>query len=282
MKLDNRVPLNHTLAFTTVWVYLAVFVVAMACSATAVAQVGPRSGAVGPPSFGPPALSPTGPTVAPSGNPAGAPAGQAVGPPAGPAVGPPASPAVGPPASPAVGPPAGTPVALLNLGQVFQYYSRFQAAFKELQNDAQNLDAKYSLHQKQLAELNERLKTYKPGTPEYKHLESQIAQVAAQGQADLALNRRELLNREVKLYYDAYLEISQETAAFARQHQIAVVLVYNGDPINAEDRQSIVRGVNRAVVYQRGLDITAPILERLNRGVAPPSVSNRPIIPQRR
>lgn len=179
-------------------------------------------------------------------------------------------------------PPSGTPVALVNIRQVFEHHARYRAAMADLQNDVQNAQAQFALRQKQVAELDERLRTYKADSPEYKELEAQIAQLAAQTQADMAVKRREFLTREAKIYYDAYMEVCQYTAEFSRQYQIALVLAYDGEPINANDRQSIIRGVNRNVVYQQGLDITQAIVERLNRGVAPAEVSNRPFIPQRR
>ena len=54
--------------------------------------------------------------------------------------------------------------------------------------------------------------------------------------------------------------------AFADQAGIDLVLRYNGEKINPEDRASVLQGVNRALVYHRGdLDITNEILDRLNR-----------------
>jgi hypothetical protein len=44
---------------------------------------------------------------------------------------------------------------------------------------------------------------------------------------------------------------------------------YSGEPIDPEDRASILQGVNRALVYHRNLDITDEIIDRVNRGRGP-------------
>jgi hypothetical protein len=48
------------------------------------------------------------------------------------------------------------------------------------------------------------------------------------------------------------------------------VIRYNSQPINESDSNSVMKGVNRNVVFQDGLDITAEIVQRLNaNGIEP-------------
>ncbi len=179
-------------------------------------------------------------------------------------------------------PPQGTPVAVVDLPKVFANHLRFQAALNDLKNDLRSFQSKLLERQRQAADLQERLKAFKSGTPEYKQVEEQLSRLAAGLQADTMVGKRELATREAKLYYDAYLEVVEQVADFARRRGIALVLVNQDAPLSPEDRRSLGLVLSRHVLYHRGLDITPQIIERLNRGVAPPEVSSRPIIPQRR
>ncbi|GIW91133.1 MAG: hypothetical protein KatS3mg109_1597 [Pirellulaceae bacterium] len=178
--------------------------------------------------------------------------------------------------------PQGTPVAIVDLQKVFAHHMRFQAALNDLRGDIKGFESDLANRQRQIGELRERLKAYKTGSPEYKQLEDQIAQLVASGQADSMVGKRELLTREAKLYYDAYMEVVEQVTDYARRHGIALVLLDHEEPITPDDRRSIGVALNRLVIYQQGLDITPAIIERLNRGVAPANMSGRPVIPQRR
>ena len=46
---------------------------------------------------------------------------------------------------------------------------------------------------------------------------------------------------------------------------IELVLRYSAEPMDPQNRQSILQGVNRPLVYHRDLDITGEVLDRLNR-----------------
>ena len=58
---------------------------------------------------------------------------------------------------------------------------------------------------------------------------------------------------------------------------ISLVLRYNGEEIRPDDRNSVLAGVNRAIVYQNNLDITKEISDRVNR-----LARQQPVTPQRR
>jgi hypothetical protein len=91
------------------------------------------------------------------------------------------------------------------------------------------------------------------------------------------------MEREAKVCYTAYNEVLQQVTEFANRNSIGLVLRFNSEEIDPDERGSVLQGVNRTVVYQRNLNITGPILERLNRGAAPAEeVGARPGIPMRR
>ena len=106
---------------------------------------------------------------------------------------------------------------------------------------------------------------FTPGSPEYERMERALADKAAKLQVDTQLKKKEFLQRESKVYYEVYQEVSNAVREFAEMKGIDLVLRYNGAEMKPDDRASVLQGVNRAMVYQRNLDITREILDRLNR-----------------
>jgi Skp family chaperone for outer membrane proteins len=176
----------------------------------------------------------------------------------------------------------GTNIALVDMNLVFKNHLRFKAAMEDLKTDIKNYEAALAERQKQATLLNERLGQFKSGTPEHKQFEGQLAKLTSETQVDMTLRRKEFLEREAKVYYQAYMDVFEQVKDYALRNNIALVLSYNGEQINPQDRSSVLQGVNRAVVYQELLDITPHILERLNRGAPAQNLGARPALPQRR
>jgi Skp family chaperone for outer membrane proteins len=63
-----------------------------------------------------------------------------------------------------------------------------------------------------------------------------------------------------------YQEIQQEVDAFAQANGIAVVLKFKSEQADADKPDEVLTELNKPVIwYARNLDITAVILESLNR-----------------
>jgi Skp family chaperone for outer membrane proteins len=187
---------------------------------------------------------------------------------------------------PAAAPPtaaAGTNVAVIDINEVFEHHQRFKAAMEDIKNDIKNYEASVLERRKQGTALGEQLKDFQPGTPEYKEREASLAKLSADMQVEMALKKKDFMDREAKVYYTAYQEVLEQVTAFSQANRIGLVLRFNGEQIDPQERNSVLQGVNRAIVYQRNLNITEPIIERLNRGVAPAAaVGARPGLPPRR
>ncbi len=200
------------------------------------------------------------------------------------APGQPARPAARPAPPPAVAAPAaGTAIAVIDLNQVFEQHVRFKATMEQIKNDIKNYEAAVIERRKQGTALSEKLREYQPGSPDYKKLEEELAKLSAELQVDMAIKKKDFMDREARAYYQAYQEVLEHVTAFAHKHGIGLVLRFNDEPIDPQERASVLQGVNRSVVYQRDLNITGAIVQELNRGaVAPAAVGARPAAPQRR
>ena len=88
------------------------------------------------------------------------------------------------------------------------------------------------------------------------------------------------MEREAKIYYQAYLEVNDAIKYYAQRHDIGLVIRFNGDKVDANRREDVLREINKTVVYQNQIDITPDILALLNRdAAATPQIGGRPVAP---
>jgi len=169
------------------------------------------------------------------------------------------------------GAPMGTNVAVIDVAQIFKKHNRFNAAMQDIKKDIEDFDNFVRAEQNKMKALAEQLQSFKAGSVEYKQKEEEIARMTSEMQVKIGLKRKEFLEQEARVYYHVYKEIEQSVQNFAIRNRIGLVMRYNADEMKEDDRASVLQGVNRAVVYQQGLDITHFILEDLNRGTTAPT-----------
>ena len=153
---------------------------------------------------------------------------------------------------------------------------------EDIKRDIKSFEDFYRSQREEATKLAQQLETFAAGSPEYKDLEAKMAKMTADMQVAMRLKKNEFLEREAKVYYNAYAEVLDHVGDFAARNNIGLVLRFNGTEIDPKDRASVLQGVNRAIVYQSRLNITQFIVERINKGTPPANVSNNPQIPRRR
>jgi hypothetical protein len=77
--------------------------------------------------------------------------------------------------------------------------------------------------------------------------------------------RKEFLEKESKVYYQTYLEVVDAVNYYAKRQNIGLVLRFNGEPVDPNSRDSVLREINKPVVVQDHIDITPDIVALLNR-----------------
>jgi Skp family chaperone for outer membrane proteins len=180
-----------------------------------------------------------------------------------------------PPMSSAQGP---SPIALVDVNFIFKRHVRLRAQLKELGQDAERVQKDFEQQLQRLQEMQQQLNTMKPGTPDYQQKEESIVSQKSIIQGQIALKRKEFVQKEAHLYYNAYREITEEVAYYCQQRGILIVLNFNGDNINDQNADEIARGIsNKVVFYNRALDITPAVLPRFVEGAnANPNPPNNP------
>ncbi len=158
---------------------------------------------------------------------------------------------------------AGTNVAVIDISHIFKNHTRFKQMMEDVNADVKAFEAQVVAEQTRVKKMGEQLKTFNPESREFKELEEQMARAAGELQLQMGLKRKDFLEREAKIYHQIYNEIVQEVAWFSQQYNIGLVIRHSADPIDPARRDSVLQGVNRMVVYQNQLDITAQVLARL-------------------
>jgi Skp family chaperone for outer membrane proteins len=165
---------------------------------------------------------------------------------------------------------AGHQIAVVDVSVVFKKHARFLGMIEKFKKDVQAAEANLKKEYDQIKALQEQLKAFTPGSPEYKQMEQRIARSGADWQLKQQSQKKDLMEYEGRIYFQVYKELDDAVKLFAQKHSISLVLRYASEQVDdPSDRNEIVRGINKSVVYvDPGLDITDLILQDLNRSAA--------------
>ena len=173
----------------------------------------------------------------------------------------------------------GTSVAVIDVGYIFRNLDRFKQARDDINDDAAKFQEDIRDRRASLGQKVEQLKATPAGTVQYTQLEEQLAGADTQLRLDMARKQKDRVEKEAKIYFNAYQEIEAEVMQFADRYQIDLVVRFNSENMDISKPETVLQGINRFVVFQRSLNITNHILDNLNRGTAPLGISS-PQIPR--
>lgn len=163
--------------------------------------------------------------------------------------------------------PAGpaTHVAVIDVGYIFKHHARFKAAMEKMKDEVMQAENSLKAERDRVNGLMEQLKGFKVGTPEHKQLEAEIAKAQGDFNVTAQLQKKDFMEREAQVYMQVYQEIEKAVERFAQQHRIAAVFRFDGEPIDGSNRDQILRGITKPIVYlEPGIDITPDVLKMLN------------------
>ena len=159
-------------------------------------------------------------------------------------------------------------VAVVDINYIFKNHQKFIASMDAMKTDFQAVETDVKAKQQTIMQAQEQQKSFTPGSPEFKQLDEQIVRMTAGLQVDVTQKRKELVDREAKIYFDTYVEVTDTIKLYAEHKGIGLVLRFNGEDADQNNRESILRAINKAVHFQNSIDITPDVLAYLNRSVA--------------
>jgi len=160
----------------------------------------------------------------------------------------------------------GTPsVVVIDIGEVFKGHVGFNQQVEAIKKEMKDLEAWVQTEQKKVVDARAKLAEYNTTSPEYKKFEESVAHMQSDLQVAATLKQKAILEQEAKVYYSTYEEIYKQVEEFSDRYGISLVLRHSNVAIDPAKRDSVFRGLERNIIYQRNLDITQEVLSRVNR-----------------
>jgi Skp family chaperone for outer membrane proteins len=156
-------------------------------------------------------------------------------------------------------------VAVVDIGYIFKKHDRFRLTMEQMKKDMEAIEQELKADRDKVAETDQKRDAYNVGSLEYKQLDEEGARMKAEFNLKMTRLRKEVLEREAKVYYQTYLEVSDAVSYYAKRQDIGLVLRFNGEPTDSNRREEVLQAINRPVVFQNQVDITPDIISILNR-----------------
>lgn len=172
---------------------------------------------------------------------------------------------------------AGHRIAVVDVAYIFKNNEGIKRQVKAVEDNLKSFDTELTARREELKAAAEKIKTFQPNSPEYTAQEERVASMESKLRLDMARKRKELADREAKIYYDNYQLISAGVQAIAEYHKISLVLRYNSENMDLEQGESVIRGVMRNIVYHdEKLDMTPAVMQYLDKKLAPAVAGGTP------
>lgn len=179
-------------------------------------------------------------------------------------------------------------VAVIDLRFIFEHYPRFKELKAVIDNDVKLEEEAIKTLKAQLESTKKLRDEARRGTTDYERLDGQLTQQQVNLQARVQQSRKKFMEREASIYANAYTEIVQEVDVYATHYGFSMVLRFNNDVLNDEERgevREVAKHLNKPVVWLRrnnpqnhydanNRDITPAILDRLSKRNPPTGAAN--------
>ncbi len=165
-------------------------------------------------------------------------------------------------------------IAVVDISYIFKKHARFTATMESMKKEMEGIEADLKADREKIAQQEQQRNQFNVGSAEYKQLDEEIARKMAEFNLKMGKLRKDFLERESKVYYQTYLEVVDAVKYYAQRQNIGLVLRFNGEPVDPNRRDDVLREINKPVVVQDKIDITPDVIALLNRdaGAAPPAV----------
>ncbi len=159
-------------------------------------------------------------------------------------------------------------VAVVDIGYIFKNNAAFKQQLDAVGAEIKAFEEQMNAQRSAIMAERKQLEDYDPASAQYRQLEESIARKMSDLNVSAQLKKKDVLQKEAKIYFDSYNQISAVVTQVANQYNISLVLRYDSEQIDPANRQSVLKGLNRYVVYQNQLDITSVVLKQLPGAVA--------------
>jgi len=165
---------------------------------------------------------------------------------------------------------AGHRIGLIDMAHVFQNYKKFEDLRNGLQAEIEKSDAEAKGMVEKLQRMQEEIKKFDAGGPQYEQAEKQILNQKGEFDAFRAATQRRLARRESEMFKVIYTDVTASVKLYAEYAKFDHVMRYNRKGIdNTTNPQEAVQTMNKTFIYTKSEnDITDTVLTYLNKQYA--------------
>ena len=159
-------------------------------------------------------------------------------------------------------------IAVVDISFIFKNYPAFTSQIEKLKGEMEAADGSLRAERDRLVQMEEERNTKKPGSPEFKQLDENLARLKAEFSIKQGTVRRDFLEKEATVYFTCYNQVAEKVKAYADKNNIGMVLRFTGDEPGvdrtaAPDREAVMRLIMQPIIHQNHIDITPDVLMML-------------------
>lgn len=159
-------------------------------------------------------------------------------------------------------------VTVLDVAKVFEQNQAFSTKMEQIKTQATALKESIQERQRKIQQDAMAVQDLEVGSETRNQRELELEQRQTALRTEARQKEQDLLNREAQIYYETYEAMQSVVTKVAQENNIALVLRYDSTPIDKTNRNEVIKGVNRTVVYHKQLDLTKLVSETLNARTA--------------
>ena len=156
-------------------------------------------------------------------------------------------------------------IAVVDISYIFKKHERFKATMEQMKSEMEKIEGELKADREKIAAQEQQRNQFNQSSAEFKKMDEDIARQMAEFNLKMGKLRKDFLEREAKVYYQTYLEVVDAVKYYAKRQGIGLVLRFNGEPVDPNRRDDVLREINTPVVVQDQIDITPDVLALINR-----------------
>lgn len=154
-------------------------------------------------------------------------------------------------------------VAVLDVAKVFKADQEFEAQMASIKQEADRLKNYIQGKQEAIKQEAQQVSQMEAMSPARQQAEGDVEQKQTALRTEARQAEAALLTREAKVYYDTYQRMQTVVAQVAEANEVALVIRFDSAPIDQTNRQEVIKGVNRTVVYKGNSDMTSVVIQSM-------------------
>ena len=151
-------------------------------------------------------------------------------------------------------------VVVLDVAKVFKANAEFDTKMQAIRKQAEALQATFKQEQETIGLDAQALQGQTAASEARYQLEAQLEQRQTALKTKARQAEADLLTKEAQIYFDTYQKMQRVVTSISQSNGIVLVLRFDSEAIDPANRGEVIKGVNRAIVFHKNLDITDEVI----------------------